>query len=386
MNKITVYLSGPMSGIKDYNFPSFFEAEYVLWSTFGNSPISLYQKSVGLPCTTDNGYCSICMPYYRNHTSNLKIINPALLGVQEGWKWEDYLKVQIPQVISCDVVYVLPGWEKSKGARLEVLVATQLGIPVIDFETFEPIDEEVGIWVDIMTEGEKSYKEFVTGWFDSSFSNLEKKYSRNVTLTDTLGNKLEGELVENKFYCSDPPMKEDNSPYLDELLDRLSGYNPNQYEYSEDDYYVVNKPFTVGPDGDDEVFNLSFPAWETPWFDTRGEEEKKISGFSVKFTSGNTLSMKNGKEESILEEAARLTSTDRQVEYGHPTENFARIAEYWTTHLSNKLEKWRSITPQDVAIMMILLKASREKNTHSRNSCVDIAGYANTLMMLEEDK
>lgn len=38
-----------------------------------------------------------------------------------------------------EAVFLLPGWGKSQGARLECYVALDLGVPVFDFETGEPI-------------------------------------------------------------------------------------------------------------------------------------------------------------------------------------------------------------------------------------------------------
>lgn len=93
--------------------------------------------------------------------------------------------------------------------------------------------------------------------------------------------------------------------------------------------------------------------------------------------------MTNPAPESILEEAIRITSGARRGSYGHPENNFGRIADLWNAYLSNKPGGPMPITPQDTALMMVLLKVARllESPNH-RDSVVDIAGYAATVEML----
>lgn len=87
--------------------------------------------------------------------------------------------------------------------------------------------------------------------------------------------------------------------------------------------------------------------------------------------------------ESILEEAIRITSGARRGSYGHPENNFARIAGLWNAYLNGKPDGPMPITSQDTALMMVLLKVARllESPRH-RDSVVDIAGYAATVEML----
>lgn len=47
-----------------------------------------------------------------------------------------YMRRDIPAVLGCKAVYVLPGWEDSEGvAARELVVASWQGIPVVDYET-----------------------------------------------------------------------------------------------------------------------------------------------------------------------------------------------------------------------------------------------------------
>lgn len=75
--------------------------------------------------------------------------------------------------------------------------------------------------------------------------------------------------------------------------------------------------------------------------------------------------------EDTLKEALKIVTKDRQNAYGTPEDNFSCIAGLWSAFLS------ASITPQQVAVMMILLKIARAKATPSYwDNYVDIAGYA----------
>ena len=57
---------------------------------------------------------------------------------------------------------------------------------------------------------------------------------------------------------------------------------------------------------------------------------------------------------------------------------YERTATLWLAFLG------KTITAEDVPLMMILLKVSREANKHKRDNLVDIAGYARTREMLDD--
>jgi len=58
-----------------------------------------------------------------------------------------YMRLDVGHVLDADLVFVLPGWEKSRGARLEILTAQELGLPVFDFVTREPLADLVVTYV-----------------------------------------------------------------------------------------------------------------------------------------------------------------------------------------------------------------------------------------------
>lgn len=59
-------------------------------------------------------------------------VNPASIdfGPDETEKatWEDYMRACLPMLATCDYIYLLPGWEDSRGAVLEKQIADALGI------------------------------------------------------------------------------------------------------------------------------------------------------------------------------------------------------------------------------------------------------------------
>lgn len=80
---------------------------------------------------------------------------------------------------------------------------------------------------------------------------------------------------------------------------------------------------------------------------------------------------------SILEEALRITDGGRDLQYGKPERCFEEIAALWSYYLDHP------VSPQQVAIMMVLLKVVRQKAKHKDDNLVDMAGYAALAAELE---
>lgn len=81
--------------------------------------------------------------------------------------------------------------------------------------------------------------------------------------------------------------------------------------------------------------------------------------------------------ESILATAGRIVGGDRAEQYGDMVAAHARVGELWTAYLDKRLGITDYLTPQDVALMMVLLKVARTQGgAHSIDNYVDIAGYA----------
>lgn len=115
-----IYLAGPMRGYPEYNFPAFDDharrlrnAGYTVWSPAD------HDRGQGFDEKTD-----------------------------EAGELKDYMKVDLVEVLCSDAVAVLDGWTESQGARLEVHVARECGIPVYFAEDLEvtPIEECSEVW------------------------------------------------------------------------------------------------------------------------------------------------------------------------------------------------------------------------------------------------
>jgi hypothetical protein len=91
--KPKVYLSGPITGREEKDYKA----------DFNNTELYL----------TGLGY---------------DVINPTSEVVIENGSWEDYMKRDLVLLLRCDYIYLLDGWEYSKGARLEYNIACDVGI------------------------------------------------------------------------------------------------------------------------------------------------------------------------------------------------------------------------------------------------------------------
>lgn len=81
------------------------------------------------------------------------------------------------------------------------------------------------------------------------------------------------------------------------------------------------------------------------------------------------------KKPTLLQQADQLIHGQRAVDYGSAHESFSHIAKIWSALLDKKLTK--SITAEEVALLMIGLKSARLLNTPTHtDSWIDIAGYA----------
>lgn len=102
-----VYISGPMSGTTDLNFPAFFAMETRLQAL---------------------GYT---------------VLNPASVLIEDGC-WSGYMRADIALLMQADGIVMLRGWANSRGARLEHMIASELGFLVFSEDDFVQVTEAGG--------------------------------------------------------------------------------------------------------------------------------------------------------------------------------------------------------------------------------------------------
>ena len=54
-------------------------------------------------------------------------VNPLKNGIPDTEAWEVHMAADIVLLLDCEAIYMLPGWEASKGATLEKNIAERTG-------------------------------------------------------------------------------------------------------------------------------------------------------------------------------------------------------------------------------------------------------------------
>ena len=80
--------------------------------------------------------------------------------------------------------------------------------------------------------------------------------------------------------------------------------------------------------------------------------------------------------EEILKAAHQCVCGDREEDYGNPEDNFKTISVFWYEYIRSSFGVRLAIKPDDVALMMALLKIARMTHGKKADNCVDLAGYA----------
>jgi len=119
MDKKIAYISGPISGLQNGNFDKF----------------DLAQKEL-----EKQGYIvvnphEINKELYQKWASKLDDISQST----QDEIWRDFMKSDIRHLTLCSCVFVLDGWEDSRGSRIEIFLAQKLGMKVYyckDFSEF----------------------------------------------------------------------------------------------------------------------------------------------------------------------------------------------------------------------------------------------------------
>jgi hypothetical protein len=87
-----VYISGPMTGYEDLNFPNFNKMANKL------------------------------------RLQNYDVVNPTEINFIGNDSWIGWMKGDLKAMMECDTIVLLDDWEKSKGATIEVYLGIALGM------------------------------------------------------------------------------------------------------------------------------------------------------------------------------------------------------------------------------------------------------------------
>lgn len=63
-----------------------------------------------------------------------EVVDPSDVKLDDDATWADYMRADLKLLLDCDYIYMLEGWEDSKGARLERELAERLGIEQVDID------------------------------------------------------------------------------------------------------------------------------------------------------------------------------------------------------------------------------------------------------------
>lgn len=90
-----IYISGPMTGLPEFNFPAF-HAEASRLRNLG-----------------------------------YEVVNPAELNTDPSADWHECMRRDLAALMDCDAIALLDGWQKSAGAHLEMHIAHRIGIEIL---------------------------------------------------------------------------------------------------------------------------------------------------------------------------------------------------------------------------------------------------------------
>lgn len=57
-------------------------------------------------------------------------VNPLNNGLPTNATWEEHMRADLRLLLDCDTIYMLEGWEKSRGARIEYALAVDLKMDI----------------------------------------------------------------------------------------------------------------------------------------------------------------------------------------------------------------------------------------------------------------
>ena len=117
---MTIYIAGGITGVENYK--ARFAAAKRMLLREGEDRLDSMERYYGTPRAD-------------------KVLNPAELP--EDWPGKVYMDVCLAMIRAADLVVFLPGWERSRGASLEMQYSRYEGKPV-----YKIAQEELEEWVE----------------------------------------------------------------------------------------------------------------------------------------------------------------------------------------------------------------------------------------------
>ena len=145
-----VFISGPMTGIEDYNRPAFMAAEEKL-------------KKAGF-----------------------SVFNPAWMRFDSGFGNDAIMAIDLMALSHCNYIYQLEGWDKSKGASAEWMTALAMGIKPVNVEWLNWYVEKNK--EKILKDFEEKFEENRLMWHRAAIQMYEEqkaKYMNNIAAMQT---------------------------------------------------------------------------------------------------------------------------------------------------------------------------------------------------------
>lgn len=101
---MTTFISGPMTGYEDFNYPAFHEVARKL---------------------AERGELFYSPAHHPVMGYELEPPEP-----EEAMSWEYYMRESLKMLLECDSILMLPGWEDSRGSSIEREIADVLKMPI----------------------------------------------------------------------------------------------------------------------------------------------------------------------------------------------------------------------------------------------------------------
>lgn len=378
-----VYISGPMSGYIEHNYPTFNRAAAIL------------------------------------REAGFTVLNPAEhFGGDHDRPRSEYLRKDIEEVMKAEAVCLLPYWWESAGATLEVALAYNLGV-----RNFITIDWPEGTWsyvgyeshaknlLPIEVTPQRDPRDVAPGgedgkqptWWKYKASNLDptgmgaKDYAFTQALKRQAATGIPAGQVGNPVNLMETPggwvcelCFENIVPFVGIMCEECAKREEGLKDELKQVMDAIFQPNNVyNPEGLPADHPASMES--EPFVDPYQGMEPPVPIICEEHMTGTyegicqDCEREEDRGETPLEEAQRIVMGPRQSSYNHPNQDFRATGRQWGALIENWLlaehpevlanDTFPDIAPRLVALMMAALKASREAHKPKRDNRVDGPGY-----------